>query len=91
MQFSRAYNCVKMWSVYRCLPEDILLNYVTTKASRLVTAFTLFVYTLQHCILQAPCARLVRRSNFRHQASPRVSPRESTQRQKVELKARNVL
>jgi hypothetical protein len=31
----------------------------------------------------------VRRSNFRHQASPRVSPRESTQRRKVELWARN--
>ena len=32
----------------------------------------------------------IRRSNFRHQASPRVSPRESTQRRKVELWARNV-
>jgi len=32
----------------------------------------------------------VRRSNFRHQASPPVSPRESTQRRKVELWARNV-
>ena len=29
-------------------------------------------------------------SNFRHQASPRVSPRDSTQRRKVELWARNV-
>jgi hypothetical protein len=33
---------------------------------------------------------LVRRSNFRHQTFPRVSPRESTQRRKVELWARNV-
>jgi hypothetical protein len=33
---------------------------------------------------------LVRRSNFRHQASPRVSPGKSTQRRKVELWARNV-
>jgi hypothetical protein len=32
----------------------------------------------------------VRCSNFRHQASPRVSPRESTQRRKVEMWARNV-
>jgi uncharacterized protein YcbX len=32
----------------------------------------------------------VRRSNFHHQASPRVSPSESTQRRKVELWARNV-
>jgi hypothetical protein len=30
------------------------------------------------------------RSNFRHQVSPRVSPRESAQRWKVELWARNV-
>jgi hypothetical protein len=50
----------------------------------------LFVYTSTHCSLKAYCAVLVRRSNFRHQASPRVSPRESTQRRKVELWARNV-
>ena len=31
------------------------------------------------------------RFKFRHQASPRVSPRYSTQRRKVELWARNVL
>jgi len=36
------------------------------------------------------CAILVRRSNFRYQASPRVSPRESTQWWKIELWARNV-
>jgi hypothetical protein len=34
--------------------------------------------------------RLIVQSNFRHQASPRVSPRESTQLRKVELWARNV-
>ena len=39
---------------------------------------------------KAYCAILLRRSNFRYQASPRVSPRESTQRPKVELWARNV-
>jgi hypothetical protein len=39
---------------------------------------------------KAYCAILVRSSNFRHQASPRVSPRKSTQRRKVELWARNV-
>jgi len=49
----------------------------------------LFVYTTTHCSLKA-CAILVRRSDFRHQASPRVSPCESTQRRKVELWARNV-
>ena len=50
----------------------------------------LFVYTTTHCSLKAYCAILVRRSNFRYQASPRLSPRESTQRRKVELWARNV-
>jgi len=49
-----------------------------------------FVYTTTHCSLKAYCAIWVRRSNFRHQASPRMSPRESTQRRKVELWARNV-
>jgi len=39
--------------------------------------------TSTHCNLKAYCAILVRRSNFRHQASPRMSPRESTQRRKV--------
>jgi hypothetical protein len=50
----------------------------------------LFVYTTTHCSLKDYCASLVRRSNFRHQASPPVSLRESTQRRKVELWARNV-
>jgi hypothetical protein len=35
-----------------------------------------FNYALQP--FKAYCASWVRRSNFRHQASPRVSPREST-------------
>ena len=48
----------------------------------------IFNYTLQP--FKAYCAMWVRRSNFRHQASPRVSPRDSTQRRKVELWARNV-
>jgi len=50
----------------------------------------LFVYTTTHCSLKAYCAILVRCSNFRYQGSPRVSPRESTQRRKVELWAKNV-
>ena len=37
-------------------------------------------YTTTHRSLKAYCAILVKHSNFRHQASPRVSPRESTQR-----------
>ena len=48
----------------------------------------IFNYALQP--FKAYCAIWVRRSNFLHQASPRVSPRESTQRRKVELWARNV-
>jgi hypothetical protein len=47
-------------------------------------------YTTTYCSLKTYCAILVRRSNFRHLASPRVSPRDSTQRRKVELWARNV-
>jgi hypothetical protein len=49
-----------------------------------------YYFQLMHCSLKAHCAIWVRSSNFRHQASPRVSPRESTQRRKVELWARNV-
>jgi len=48
----------------------------------------IFNYALQP--FKAYCAIWVRRSNFRHQASPHVSPRESTQRRMVELWARNV-
>jgi hypothetical protein len=48
----------------------------------------IFNYALQ--TFMAYCAIWVRHSNFRHQASPRVSPCESTQRRKVELWVRNV-
>jgi len=44
-------------------------------------------YLLQ--IFKANCAIWLRSSNFRHQVSPRVSPRDSTQRRKVELWERN--
>jgi hypothetical protein len=50
-----------------------------------------YVYIqLRTAAFKAYCAIRVRRSNFRHQTSPRVSPRESTQRRKVELWAKNV-
>jgi len=52
--------------------------------------FTLCFFTT-HCSFKAYCAIWVRCSNFHHQASLRVSPRESTQRRKVELWAKNVL
>jgi hypothetical protein len=48
----------------------------------------IFNYALQP--FKDYCAIWVRCSNFRHQASPRVSPRESTQWRKVELWTRNV-
>jgi hypothetical protein len=48
----------------------------------------IFNYALQP--FKAYCAVWVRCSNFRYQASPHVSPRESTQQRKVELWARNV-
>jgi hypothetical protein len=49
-----------------------------------------FFFNLRTAAFKAYCAIWVRHSNFRHQASPRVSPRESTQRRKVKLWARNV-
>jgi hypothetical protein len=52
------------------------------------TYLFIFNYALQS--FKSYCAIWVRRSNFRHQASPRMSPRESTQRRKVDLWARNV-
>jgi hypothetical protein len=63
-------------------------NYTTVKGH--IIWNPMFVYSTTHRSLKAYCAILVRRSNFRHQVSPRVSPRESTQRRKVELWARNV-
>jgi len=50
----------------------------------------IIIFNLGTAVFKAYCAIWVRRSNFRHQASPRVSPRESTQRRKVELWTRNV-
>jgi len=54
--------------------------------------YTLYIifFQIRTATFKAYCAIRVRRSNFRHQASPRVSPRESTQRRKVELWARSV-
>jgi hypothetical protein len=53
--------------------------------------FVVCIYFQLHtAAFKSYCAIWVRCSNFCHQASPCVSPRESTQRQKVELWARNV-
>jgi len=48
----------------------------------------IFNYALQP--FKVYCAIWVRRSDFPHQASPRVSPRQSTQRRKMELWVRDV-
>jgi hypothetical protein len=50
----------------------------------------IIIFNLRTAAFKAYCAIWVRRSNFRHQASPRASPREGTQRRKVKLWARNV-
>jgi hypothetical protein len=55
-----------------------------------VTGPIIIIFNLRTAAFKAYCAIWVRRSNFRHQASPRVSPHESTQWWKMELCARNV-
>jgi hypothetical protein len=52
--------------------------------------FLKYLYVTIIIIFNLRTAAWIRRSNFRHQASLRVSPRESTQRRKMELWARNV-
>jgi hypothetical protein len=71
---------------YKC---RMLLKFQMRQIRGMLNVF-LFVFTITHCSLKAYFAILVRRSNFCHQASLRVSPRESTQRRKMELWARNV-
>jgi hypothetical protein len=57
----------------------------------IITIIIIIIFNLTHYSLQGLLFAIwVRRSKFRHQASPRVSPRERTQRRKVELWARNV-
>jgi hypothetical protein len=50
----------------------------------------IIIFNLRTAAFKTYCAIWVRRSNLRHQATPSVSPRESTQRRKVELWAKNV-
>jgi hypothetical protein len=57
----------------------------------IIIIIIIITFNLGTAAFKAYCAIWIRRSDFLHQASPRVSPRESTQRQKVELWARNVL
>jgi len=58
---------------------------------QLFSTVSIYFFFISNYALQpfkAYCAIWVRRSNFRHQASPRVPPHESTHRRKVELWAR---
>ena len=41
---------------------------------------SIIIFNLRTAAFKAYCAIWVRRSNFRYQASPRVSPRESSRR-----------
>jgi len=50
----------------------------------------IIIFNLRTAAFKAYCAIWVRRSKFCHQASPHVSPCESTQWRKAELWARNV-
>jgi hypothetical protein len=56
----------------------------------IIVIIIIIIFNLRTAAFKAYCAIWVRRFNFRHQASSRVSQRESTQRRKVELWARNV-
>jgi len=71
--------------------KDSPLDWMLSAGYRLLKQHTIIIiiFKLRTAAFKAYCANWVRRSNFRHQASPRVSPRESTQRRKVELWARN--
>jgi len=56
----------------------------------LTTIHYYYYFKLRTAAFKAYYVIWVRRSNFRHQASPRVSPSKNTQQWKVELWARNV-
>jgi hypothetical protein len=68
-----------------------MTSYLGTYVLRhILIIIIIIIFNLRTAAFKAYCAIWVRRSNFRHQASPHVSPRESTQRRKVELWVRNV-
>jgi hypothetical protein len=56
----------------------------------IIVIIIIIIINLCTAAFKAYCAIWVRSSNCRHQASPRVLPRESTQRPEVELWAKNV-
>ena len=88
----KTFRCVgvnsELWKMFQSFASHICVA---------ILFHTLFVrqehyyyFQLRTAAFKAYCAIWVRLSNFRHQASPRMSPHEKTQRRKVELWARNV-
>ena len=77
-----------MYCIYNNLTRFTTALTISIYWSVLFIYLFIFKYALQP--FKAYCAIWVRRSSFRHQASPRVSPRESTRRRKEELWAKNV-
>jgi hypothetical protein len=65
------------------------LNVCQDETNMSVCSGIIIVFQLCTTAFKAYCAILVRHSDFHHQASPRVSPRESTQQLKVKLWAIN--
>jgi hypothetical protein len=51
----------------------------------IIVIIIIIIFNLRTAVFKAYCAIWVRHSKFRHQASRRVSPCESTQRRKVKL------
>ena len=73
----------------RVVCHDPKVGFILYSNTSLVTG-VIIIFNLRTASFRAYRTIWVRRSNIRHQASPRVSPRESIQRRKVELWARNV-
>ena len=85
--------------IFCCLGKKILFyceNYRKTNKLLLwakcgtFNCYSTAIFNYALLPFKAYCAIWVRRSNFRHQASPSMSPCESTQRRKVKLWAKNV-
>jgi hypothetical protein len=54
---------------------DLVLH--VSISSIIIIIIIIIIFNVRTAAFKAYCAIWVRRSNFRHQASPRVSPRES--------------
>jgi hypothetical protein len=80
-------NCI---FIHFCSIIHIFLLHTMYRKIQKQSYAYIIIFQLSTAAFKAYSAIWVRRSNFRHQASPRVSPRESTQQWKVELWARNV-